>query len=94
LSDKRWLNLGNLARRHGDVEQAQPVMCGRDPSAGNTACRWATYLNKISRTWALALLLTWRYGVVTIGPVVAAIMVLAFIFFQRYPLGQPSRSTK
>ncbi|HMN00386.1 MAG TPA: MFS transporter, partial [Anaerolineales bacterium] len=43
---------------------------------------------------ALALLLTWRYGVVIIGPVVAAIMVLAFIFFQRYPLGQPSRSAK
>lgn len=41
---------------------------------------------------ALALLLTWQYGVVAIGPVVAAVMVLAFLFFRRYPLGKPARS--
>lgn len=37
----------------------------------------------------LALLLTWRFGVIVIGPVVAVFMVLAFVFFAPYPLGQP-----
>lgn len=38
---------------------------------------------------ALALLLTWQLGVVAIGPVVAATMVIAFFLFAPYPLGQP-----
>jgi len=38
----------------------------------------------------LALLLTWQYGVVVIGPIVAVTMVLAFFFFAPYPLGKPS----
>jgi glycoside/pentoside/hexuronide:cation symporter, GPH family len=39
---------------------------------------------------ALALLLTWQYGVVAVGPVVAVTMVVAFFLFQKYPLGQPT----
>ncbi len=39
---------------------------------------------------ALALLLTWKYGVVAVGPVVAVIMVLAFFLFRKYPLGKPA----
>ena len=38
----------------------------------------------------LALLLTWQYGVVAIGPVVAVTMVLAFLLFAPYPLGKPA----
>ena len=38
----------------------------------------------------LALLLTWQYGVVVIGPIVAVTMVLAFFLFAPYPLGKPS----
>lgn len=38
----------------------------------------------------LALLLTWQYGPVVIGPIVALTMVLAFFFFAPYPLGKPS----
>jgi hypothetical protein len=38
------------------------------------------------------LLLTWQYGVVAVGPVVAALMVLAFFLFRKYPLGQPSQA--
>ncbi len=38
----------------------------------------------------LAMLLTWQYGVVVIGPIVAVTMVLAFFFFAPYPLGKPS----
>ncbi len=38
----------------------------------------------------LALLLTWQFGVVVIGPIVAVTMVLAFFFFAPYPLGKPS----
>jgi glycoside/pentoside/hexuronide:cation symporter, GPH family len=37
----------------------------------------------------LALLLTWQYGVISIGPVVAVTMVAAFFLFANYPLGQP-----
>lgn len=39
---------------------------------------------------ALALLLTWQYGVVAVGPVVAVMMVLAFVLFAPYPLGKPA----
>jgi GPH family glycoside/pentoside/hexuronide:cation symporter len=39
---------------------------------------------------ALALLLTWQYGVVVVGPAVAIFMVLAFFLFQKYPLGKPA----
>ncbi len=39
---------------------------------------------------ALALLLTWQYGVVTIGPIVAAVMVAAYFLFGPYPLGKPA----
>jgi Na+/melibiose symporter-like transporter len=38
----------------------------------------------------LALLLTWQYGPVAIGPVVAIIMLAAFLLFAPYPLGKPS----
>ena len=39
----------------------------------------------------LALLLTWRLGVVVIGPVVAVTMVAAFFFFGPYPLGKAAK---
>ncbi|RPH56380.1 MAG: hypothetical protein EHM81_13210 [Chloroflexi bacterium] len=39
----------------------------------------------------LALLLSWQYGVVAIGPIAAVTMVLAFFFFAPYPLGQPAK---
>jgi Na+/melibiose symporter-like transporter len=38
----------------------------------------------------LALLLTWKYGVIAIGPIVAITMILAFFLFGPYPLGQPA----
>ncbi len=38
----------------------------------------------------LALLLTWKYGVVAIGPIVAITMVVAFFLFAPYPLGKPA----
>jgi GPH family glycoside/pentoside/hexuronide:cation symporter len=38
----------------------------------------------------LALMLTWQYGPVAIGPLVAIIMVVAFFLFAPYPLGKPS----
>jgi GPH family glycoside/pentoside/hexuronide:cation symporter len=38
----------------------------------------------------LALLLTWQYGVIAIGPIAGLMCVLAFFFFKPYPLGQPS----
>jgi GPH family glycoside/pentoside/hexuronide:cation symporter len=41
----------------------------------------------------LALLLTWQYGVVMIGPVAAIFCILAFFFFKPYPLGQPTGSS-
>jgi GPH family glycoside/pentoside/hexuronide:cation symporter len=37
----------------------------------------------------LALLLTWKYGVIAIGPVVALTMIVAFFLFGPYPLGKP-----
>lgn len=37
----------------------------------------------------LTLLLSWRLGVVAIGPIVAVTCVLAYFFFAPYPLGQP-----
>lgn len=42
----------------------------------------------------LALLLTWRLGVVVIGPLVAVFMVIAFVLFAPYPLGQPTEHTE
>ena len=41
---------------------------------------------------ALALLLTWQYGAVAVGPLVAVVMVLAFFLFRNYPLGQPTKA--
>ncbi len=38
----------------------------------------------------LALLLTWQYGVILVGPVAAVACIVAFFFFKPYPLGQPS----
>jgi GPH family glycoside/pentoside/hexuronide:cation symporter len=38
----------------------------------------------------LALLLTWKYGVVMVGPVAALACILAFFFIKPYPLGKPS----
>jgi GPH family glycoside/pentoside/hexuronide:cation symporter len=37
----------------------------------------------------LALLLTWQYGVIVIGPITAVMCVAAFFLFAPYPLGQP-----
>lgn len=37
----------------------------------------------------LALLLAWQYGAIVIGPIVAVTMILAYILFAPYPLGQP-----
>ncbi len=42
---------------------------------------------------ALALLVSWQYGVVAIGPIVAVTMVLAFFLFAPYPLGKPLSET-
>jgi GPH family glycoside/pentoside/hexuronide:cation symporter len=39
----------------------------------------------------LALLLTWRYGVLAIGPIAGICCVLAFFFFAPYPLGQAQK---
>ena len=41
---------------------------------------------------ALALLLTWQYGAVVVGPIVAVVMGLAFFLFRKYPLGQPAKA--
>jgi Na+/melibiose symporter-like transporter len=43
---------------------------------------------------ALALLLTWKYGVVAVGPAVALVMILAFVLFQKYPLGKAAHIKK
>ncbi|MCP4756915.1 MAG: hypothetical protein GY866_39130, partial [Proteobacteria bacterium] len=40
---------------------------------------------------ALALLLTWEYGKVSIGPLTALFCVAAFFLFLPYPLGKPSK---
>ncbi len=37
----------------------------------------------------LALLLTWKYGVIAIGPVAAVACILSFFFIRKYPLGKP-----
>ena len=37
----------------------------------------------------LALLLSWEYGVILIGPIAAVACVASFFFFAPYPLGQP-----
>jgi len=39
----------------------------------------------------LALLLTWQYGVVMIGPIAAVACILAFFFIKSYPLGKPTK---
>ena len=39
----------------------------------------------------LALVLTWQYGVIIVGPIAAVTCVAAFFFFAPYPLGQPSK---
>ncbi len=41
----------------------------------------------------LALLLTWQYGVIAIGPVAGLACILSFIFIRKYPLGKPSQSS-
>ncbi len=38
---------------------------------------------------ALALLLSWKLGVIAIAPVVAVTMIAAFFLFGPYPLGKP-----
>jgi Na+/melibiose symporter-like transporter len=40
----------------------------------------------------LALLLTWQYGVLLVGPVAAVACILAFFFFKPYPLGKPTQA--
>jgi len=40
---------------------------------------------------ALALLLTWRYGAVLVGPIAGLACIAAFFFFAPYPLGRPSK---
>ncbi len=40
---------------------------------------------------ALALLLTWEYGKVSIGPLTALFCLVAFFLFLPYPLGKPSK---
>ena len=42
----------------------------------------------------LALLLTWQYGVLLIGPIAGLACIVAFFFFAPYPLGQPSEPGK
>lgn len=38
----------------------------------------------------LALILTWKFGAIAIGPITAIMCILAFFFFAPYPLGKPS----
>jgi glycoside/pentoside/hexuronide:cation symporter, GPH family len=38
----------------------------------------------------LALLFTWKYGVVLVGPIAAVACIFAFFIFKPYPLGQPT----
>jgi glycoside/pentoside/hexuronide:cation symporter, GPH family len=40
----------------------------------------------------LALLFTWEYGVVLVGPIAAVACIFAFFIFKPYPLGQPTES--
>lgn len=39
----------------------------------------------------LALLLSWKFGVVAIGPIAAMACIVAFFLIKPYPLGQPTR---
>jgi Na+/melibiose symporter-like transporter len=39
---------------------------------------------------ALALLLAWQYGVVTVAPIAGVCCIAAFFFIKPYPLGKPS----
>ena len=41
----------------------------------------------------LALLFTWKYGVVMVGPVAAVACILAFFLIKPYPLGKPTKTT-
>jgi len=38
----------------------------------------------------LALLLTWKYGVIVVGPIAGLACIAAFFFFAPYPLGKPT----
>ena len=40
----------------------------------------------------LALLFTWKYGVVLVGPIAAVACIFAFFIFKPYPLGQPTET--
>jgi len=40
---------------------------------------------------ALALLLTWQYGVIAVAPIAGLACIAAFFFFAPYPLGQPDK---
>jgi len=40
----------------------------------------------------LAILLTWKFGVIAIGPIAGIMCILAFFFFAPYPLGKPSQA--
>ena len=40
----------------------------------------------------LALLFTWEYGVVLVGPIAAVACIFAFFIFKPYPLGQPTET--
>ncbi len=40
----------------------------------------------------LALLFTWKFGVVMVGPIAAIACILAFFFIKPYPLGKPSKA--
>jgi glycoside/pentoside/hexuronide:cation symporter, GPH family len=41
----------------------------------------------------LALLLTWKYGVVAIGPIAGLACIISFFFIRGYPLGKPSKTS-
>jgi glycoside/pentoside/hexuronide:cation symporter, GPH family len=41
---------------------------------------------------SLAILLTWQYGVVMVGPIAAVACIAAFFFFKPYPLGKPTQA--
>jgi glycoside/pentoside/hexuronide:cation symporter, GPH family len=38
----------------------------------------------------LALLLTWKFGVIAIGPIAGLACIVSFFFIRKYPLGKPS----
>ena len=39
----------------------------------------------------LALLLTWKFGVIAIGPIAAVACIASFFFIRKYPLGKPAQ---